>query len=96
MACAWATFFCYGSMMVISFRWGQKEYPVPYAWKKLLAYIVIVCLIYFVHSAFVWIGQFSNAVNWAFGSLLLLGYAWFILRIERKEFARLPIIGRFL
>jgi O-antigen/teichoic acid export membrane protein len=23
MACAWATFFCYGSMMVISFLWGQ-------------------------------------------------------------------------
>jgi O-antigen/teichoic acid export membrane protein len=36
MACAWATFACYGSMMVISFIWGQKEYPIPYAWKNYL------------------------------------------------------------
>ena len=50
MACAWATFFCYGSMMLISFIWGQKEYRVPYAWKKLSAYILIVVLIYFVHT----------------------------------------------
>jgi len=34
MACAWATFCCYGSMMVISFIWGQKAYPIPYAWKN--------------------------------------------------------------
>src|SRR5206468_233935 len=32
VACAWATFFCYGSMMVVSFVWGQKAYRVPYAW----------------------------------------------------------------
>src|ERR1700749_1895235 len=42
MACAWATFACYGSMMVVSFIWGQKEYHIPYAWKKLCAYIIIV------------------------------------------------------
>jgi O-antigen/teichoic acid export membrane protein len=51
MACAWATFFCYGSMMLISFIWGQKEYRIPYAWKKLSAYILIVVLIYFVHHS---------------------------------------------
>lgn len=51
MACAWATFFCYGSMMIISFIWGQKEYRIPYAWKKLLAYIVIVVILFFLHKA---------------------------------------------
>lgn len=30
MASAWATFACYGSMMVASFFLGQKYYPVPY------------------------------------------------------------------
>src|SRR5690606_22109273 len=52
MACAWATIICYGTMMVISYLWGQKHYPVPYAWKKLLSYIVIVVLLYFIHSLF--------------------------------------------
>ena len=28
MASAWATFFCYGSMMVVSYFWGQQVYPV--------------------------------------------------------------------
>jgi O-antigen/teichoic acid export membrane protein len=34
MASAWATFFCYGSMMVLSYKWGQKRYPVPVCYKK--------------------------------------------------------------
>lgn len=37
MACAWTTFFCYGSMMVISYAWEQKAYRIPYATRKLLA-----------------------------------------------------------
>jgi O-antigen/teichoic acid export membrane protein len=49
MACAWATFLCYGSMMAISYIWGQGKYPIPYAWKKLVAYMVIVAGLYFIH-----------------------------------------------
>ena len=37
-ACAWATFLCYGTMMVMSYVLGQKYYHVPYAWKKLCLY----------------------------------------------------------
>ena len=95
MACAWATFFCYGTMMVISFTWGQKEYRVPYAWKKLLAYMVIVVLLYFVDSLFVSIGL-NRWANYGFGVLLIVAFVLFILKIERKEFERLPYIGKFL
>ncbi|HEY0355679.1 MAG TPA: oligosaccharide flippase family protein, partial [Flavisolibacter sp.] len=41
-----ATFLCYGFMMVASYILGQKFYPIPYAWKKLVAYLVIVTLLY--------------------------------------------------
>lgn len=95
MACAWATFFCYGTMMVLSFTWGQKAYPVPYAWKKLLAYLVIVLLIYFVYKAIVLIGM-DSLVNYSIATLLLAGYAYFILKVERREFERLPIIGKII
>jgi O-antigen/teichoic acid export membrane protein len=95
MASAWATFFCYGSMMVISFFWGQKVYRVPYAWKKLTAYMVIVALLYFLHSALT--GIWHNRIfNLGLATLLLGAFTLFILRVERKEFQRLPIIGRFL
>ena len=94
MACAWATFFCYGSMMVISFLWGQKDYRIPYAWKKLSAYIIIVVLLYFLHEAIIYFLH-GTAVNFISASLLLIIYVWFILFIEKKEFQRLPIIGKY-
>lgn len=95
MACAWATFFCYGSMMVVSFIWGQKEYPVPYPWRKLVAYIVISVGLYGLYTL---IEGFSGNVwvNRGIALVLLTLFAMFILRIERKEFARLPVIGKYL
>ncbi len=95
MACAWATFFCYGSMMVISFLWGQKDYRIPYAWKKLCAYILIVVLLFFIHEAIVYF--FGGAlVNFITATLLLLLYLWFIMTIERNELIRIPGIKNFL
>lgn len=95
MACAWATFFCYGTMMVVSFRWGQKHYRVPYAWKKLVAYMVIVVLLYLIYLAFVKIGL-NVWINRGVATALLLSFIIFVLKVERKEFQRLPVIGRFL
>ena len=94
-ASAWATFLCYGSMMVMSYVWGQRSYRVPYAWKKLVAYMVIVALLYFVHLflTHLWHNQlFSLALATTLSAL----YAFFILRVERREFQRLPVIGKYL
>ena len=40
MASAWASLIAYAVMMVLSYIWGQKNYPIPYNLKKNLAYIV--------------------------------------------------------
>ncbi len=95
MACAWATFFCYGSMMVISFLWGQKAYRIPYAWKKLCAYIVIVVLLYFIHSAIVYFFD-GFILNLVIATLLLLMYLWFIVMVEKKELQKIPIVNKFI
>jgi peptidoglycan biosynthesis protein MviN/MurJ (putative lipid II flippase) len=95
MASAWATFLCYGSMMVISFIWGQKVYPVPYAWKKLMAYMVIVLLVYLVYLALSGISH-SLVYRMVVATILMGAYMLFILRVERREFRRLPYIGKFL
>jgi O-antigen/teichoic acid export membrane protein len=94
MACAWATFTCYGSMMVISYVWGQKYYHIPYAWKKLTAYLVIVVLLFFLHNS---ITHFftGNLINLSTAAFLLLMFVWFVSRIEHKEFAQLPVVGKF-
>lgn len=94
MACAWATFLCYFSMMVISFIWGQKDYRIPYAWKKLTAYILIVVFLFWIHQLFThfFTGLIVNLVS---ATVLLLFYIWFVLNVEWKEFQRLPVIGKY-
>ncbi|MBS1576287.1 MAG: hypothetical protein JST09_13365 [Bacteroidetes bacterium] len=95
MACAWATFACYGSMMVISYVWGQKEYRIPYAWKKLVAYMVIAILLYGLHQLL--LSFTSSTVFYYFSATVILGaFVIFVLNIERKEFQKLPLIGKYL
>ena len=85
MACAWATFFCYGSMMVLSYTWGQKHYPIPYATKKLIAYIVLVVLIFFIQKAT--LKFYSNFwIEMSVSTILLFAFLWFVYKVERKEF----------
>lgn len=95
MACAWATFACYGSMAVISYVWGQKEYKIPYATKKLVAYITIVVALYLVHTA---IAEFlpNKWFKLALSTILLYIFTWFILLVEKKEFQKLPVIGKYI
>jgi len=95
VASAWATFLCYGTMMVISYTWGQKVYPIPYATKKLLAYIVIVVILFFLHKGGVALWQ-NQLFSFILATLLLGAYGLFILKVERKEFRKLPVIGKYL
>jgi O-antigen/teichoic acid export membrane protein len=93
-ASAWATFFCYGTMMVVSYLWGQKAAPIPYPWKKLLAYLVIVALIFGLHQ--LGITLISNKLfSYSWATVLLLSYLLLLSRIEKKEFQQLPIIGKY-
>lgn len=95
MACAWATFFCYGSMMVLSYLWGQKEYRIPYASKKLVAYIAIVVLFYFIHKGLTVLLPYT-VLSLIIASLLLFAYMWFLLLVERKEFQKMPFVGKYI
>jgi O-antigen/teichoic acid export membrane protein len=92
MASAWATFLCYGSMMVISYYWGQKAYPIPYPAKKLVAYMVIVALLYFLHHFLTGFWK-SNLFSLSLASFLTAGFILFVSRIEKMEFRKLPYIG---
>jgi len=93
-ACAIATILCYGFMMITSYLLGQKHYPIPYAWKKLLAYIVICIALFGIHQAFLLLGM-NVWVNRGAGLLLIGLFALMILNVEKKEFQRLPVIGKY-
>lgn len=92
---ALATFFCYLFMMVSSYLLGQKYYPIPYPVKKLIAYLSMVILIYAFHLCLV---NFIYSALWfsiCSGILLFIFFSWFISKIETKELAKLPLIGKY-
>jgi O-antigen/teichoic acid export membrane protein len=96
---AWATFICYTFMMVISYIQGQKHYAIPYAKKKLLAYLSISAALYIVHEIIArnlnpdWHGYAMVYYGSAFLFMLLFGLL--IIRVEAKELQRLPVVGRY-
>lgn len=95
MASAWATLACYAGMMLISYTWGQKHYYVPYAWKKMLAYFVIVVLLYLLYAGvMLWKDDFLFSLVVA--SVLTLAFIGFVFRIELHEFKRMPVIGKWI
>jgi hypothetical protein len=94
MACAWATFLCYFAMMAICYVWGQKEYRIPYAWKKLFAYIVIVVLLFFIHQGITHFIK-GNLAGFIVATVLVFLYLWFVLNVEWKEFQSLPVVGKY-
>ena len=50
---AWATFVCYAFMMVVSYMRRAKILSDSLCLKKLMAYLVIVALIYLVHRDYI-------------------------------------------
>jgi len=61
MASAWVSLIAYATMMVLSYIWGQKNYPIPYNLKKNLTYIissiVIVYLSFYVFRRNIFAGD---------------------------------------
>jgi len=80
--------------MVVSFVWGQKNYRVAYAWKKLVAYILISVILYGAYQLFSHF-DLGTWANRAFAVLLLSLFGLLIGNVEKKEFQRLPYLGRF-
>jgi O-antigen/teichoic acid export membrane protein len=84
MASAWATFICYGTMMIVSYKWGQRVYYIPYATKKLIAYFVISLLLYGINNL-VHLVSSNQPFNYLFATILLVLFIVFVARIEKKE-----------
>jgi O-antigen/teichoic acid export membrane protein len=80
---AWATFICYGSMMILSYFIGQKYFPVKYNILKIFSYLGLAVLFYFV-SVFLKVDNLILSI--LFHTFILLIYAGIILFIEKPGF----------
>jgi O-antigen/teichoic acid export membrane protein len=82
---AWATLLCYAGMLALSYFMGQKHFPIPYDYIKILTYIGAALLFYLlyalVRSAFVHASFLSFIISLLFWAAYLGG----ILYLEGKH-----------
>ncbi len=90
-----ATFTCYLFMMISSYLLGQKYYPVPYPVKKLIAYLVLVVLIYLLHLGInkIYPGHLWFSLTTA--TVLIGMFTWFVTKVEAKELAKIPMLAKY-
>jgi O-antigen/teichoic acid export membrane protein len=79
MGSAWAHFICYFLMMVISWHYGQKYFPIPYDVKKFFAYMGYAVLLFAIHAM---IPFPTELVKLAAGTVFLVLFAVPVVKIE--------------
>lgn len=79
-----ATIIAYGAMMFISYKLGQKKYPIPYEKKKISIYLTLSITLAFISF---YIPFLRN--TYVFGVLSLLFFAYFVYRNEKQLFAKI-------
>ncbi|HET8753327.1 MAG TPA: oligosaccharide flippase family protein [Salinimicrobium sp.] len=79
---AFATLAAYGSMMLLSFFFGRKIYPVPYELKKITAYL-------FISILFSALSFYVFRTNYFIGIILLLTFFALIYYAEKDQLKQL-------
>jgi len=86
MGSAWATLICYFIMMVISYRLGQKHFPIKYNLRKITFYLGGALLIYFVSTLFY---SQQVVIRLIVGTVLLLIYLLGVFFLEYANLKRI-------
>jgi O-antigen/teichoic acid export membrane protein len=79
MGAAWASFFCYFSMMVASYYFGQKYYRVNYPIFKIIFYILLAILFYYISK---WITISNFSIRMIVHTLILFLYTYIVIKIN--------------
>ncbi len=88
LGAAYATLICYASMMLISYFTGQRIYPIPYQWKKLLLYFGVALAIYFLSETIDHFMELHKMTRLLINTLLIFIYTGWVYKKEKlKGFA---------
>ncbi len=94
---SWATFACYLSMLVITYLWGRKHYPVPYEVGKLIFYLALVYGLFllkqYIFLTFHFTGFVPGVISFMLSAVL---FSVIVVKFDREEFTSLPFIGKYL
>lgn len=100
-ASAWSTLVCYFTMMVLAYFLGQRYYPVPYPVKKIIAYLVVMLVLFFLKVGLdALTAGLADGLRFTLrvcGASILMGlFLLLVLKAERKELKGMPFVGRFI
>lgn len=79
---AWSTLACYGSIMTLSFIFGQRFYPIPYQLGKNLGFLALALAIFFIDKYFVPTGGF---IGYLIKTVFLIIFAAAFLLVEKPK-----------
>jgi O-antigen/teichoic acid export membrane protein len=77
--CAWTTFICYFSMMMISYFWGNKVFYVPYEVKRILLYFGLAILIFLISK---YVSYPNIYIQYIINSIMFAGFILAVMRFE--------------
>lgn len=87
-AAAWGHFFSYLVMLVISVLMGNKYYPIPYRWMRIIRSILIALAIYGISLL---LPEFSLWLKLAIHTVLILLYIFVWIKVEKIDVKSLII-----
>ncbi|MCK5847505.1 MAG: polysaccharide biosynthesis C-terminal domain-containing protein [Bacteroidales bacterium] len=82
---AWATFICYGSMVLLSYLIGRKYYPIPYDLKRIFSYLGLAVILYFMSLQ---IDIESLIIRLSINTVIIIGYIAVLYYAEKGNFRK--------
>ena len=79
-----ATIAAYGSMMIISYKWGQNHYPIPYDFNRIFSYLGLTILFSAISFYIPYLRE-----NYLVKIVLLALYLYFIYYSEKETLLRI-------
>ena len=73
---------CYTAMMLVSYFWGQRVFPVPYQVGRILLYMIFAIGIFLLSTVF---ADYSLVSKLIINTLLILVYLGTVFVVERKN-----------
>jgi len=100
-AAAWSTFACYTAMVLVSYVTGRRHFPVAYPIKKIACVLLVALLFYGLQIGFLslFTDLSRSGTIWRSiisGSILLLGFVIFILKVQRVKLSQIPYLKKFI
>ena len=77
VGCAISTLVCYFLMTILSLYLCNKHYPIPYNYKRILLYFLLMISIYFILNY----SNFTFVINF----MLILSYIFFVYWLEKPK-----------